>query len=84
MHVGTYDAQEGKVSRITPKVLQMLENKEEHALDLLPYSKIFLTQAEPPNARGNINVMFKLISFNFIVLFSANEKSSNIFIKLFY
>ena len=62
----------------------MLSSEEDHALDLLPYpykgldwracENMFCTQAEPPNERGNIGIMLKLIQFHFIVLFNANEK----------
>ena len=51
-------------------MLEMLANEDDHALDMLPYPYVnlnlrgfpntFFTLDEPPNERGNINVMFKL------------------------
>ena len=53
------------------EVVEMIASDEDHALDLLPYPyigldwracpNIFFTQDKPPNERGNISVMFKLV-----------------------
>ena len=64
-------------ARITSYVLEMLASEDNHALGLIPYPyadidwrgcpKIFFTSYEPPDERGNINVMFKLLQLHFIV-----------------
>ena len=57
--------------RITLDVLDMLASEDDHALFMVPYPyvnmdsrgclEIFFTLDEPPDERGNINVMFKLL-----------------------
>ena len=74
-------------TRITPKVLEMLSNEDDHALDIVSYPYVGLewrvwhvitfTQDEPLNERGNISVMFKLLWLHFILfILKANEISS--------
>ena len=58
-------------ARITSYVLEMLASQDDHALDMVPYPyasmdwracpKIFFMADEPPDDRGNINVMFELL-----------------------
>ena len=65
------------LARITSYVLDILASEDVHALDMVPYPYsnmgqrgcpyIFFTPDELPNEKGNINAMFKLLQFHFIL-----------------
>ena len=59
------------LARISSDVLELLASEDDHMFVMVscPYvgldwqgcTNILFTQDEPPNSRGNINVLFKLI-----------------------
>lgn len=71
------------LARISAKALVLLTSEDDHAFVALnfPYvgidwrqcPNILFTAAEPLNDKGNINVLFKLIQFHFIVLINCNK-----------